>query len=134
MKSQILKNVQIIGETGSMKLSRRDFVKATGAGALYLAMPNLAISDEIKLEDPPKDTGEEPLVILAKNKELRWFRGFDERVLNDKQLVERFTDSIEDSIVIFAKDNRVIEFRGLEEFVIEDTDLRSLSNKFNAGG
>lgn len=120
-------------EISESKISRRDFVKVTGAGVLFLAMPNLAISSTDEKFEAPKSEDGEPLVILSKNKELRGFRGFDEKILRDEQLAERFAS--EDSIVILARDNNVIEFKGLEEYVLGDKYLsRSLSSKFNAGG
>lgn len=135
-----------VGATASIKLSRRDFVKAASAGALYLALPNLAkIPIDIGESGNPKSDfmNSDPLVVVVKNNELVGFRGLEEFTVKDNGLVEglssRYIDepdskySEDDPVVILVKDDKSIKFRGLGEFVLGDNDLgRRLSSKFKS--
>src|SRR5574337_963685 len=105
----------------SIKLSRRDFVKATSAGAFYLALPHLSKVPVDLINFGNQDANhinEEPLVVLVRNNELIGFRGMDEFVETDNGLIEglssRHTDepefSRDDPIVILVKNNGVTKF------------------------
>ncbi|MFZ3166595.1 MAG: twin-arginine translocation signal domain-containing protein [Candidatus Methanoperedens sp.] len=129
----------------SIKLSRRDFVKAASAGGLYLALPNLAkIPDLIESGNLKSDfMDSDPLVVVIKNNELVGFRGLEEFTVKDNGLVEGLSSrhidepdskySEDDPVVILVKDDMSIKFRGLGEFALEDNDLsRRLSSKFRS--
>lgn len=133
------------GATASIKMSRRDFVKAAGAGALYLALPNVAQIPNLmasgNLESDLLDS--DTLVVVVKNNELVGFRGLEEFTVKDNGLVEGLSSehidesnskySEDDPIVILVKDDKSIKFRGLGEFILEDNDLgRRLSSKFRS--
>lgn len=142
------------GIVTSIKLRRRDFVKAAGAGAFYLILPDLSkiphldgnelnnlISDQVPGE---------PFVVLVKDDELIGFRGLEESIVKDRGLVEKLSRRSgdepvsddpepgykeEESIVILVKNDKSIKFRGLGESLLQDKDLsRRLAGKFGAGG
>ncbi len=130
----------------SIKLSRRDFVKAASAGALYLALPNLAkipvdIGGSVNPESDFMDS--DPLIVVVKNNELVGFRGLEEFTVKDNGLVEELSSrhmdepdlkySEDDPVVILVKDGKSVKFRGLGEFALQDNDLsRKLSSKFKS--
>ncbi len=146
MIKKIFKKCSDGEEITSTKLSRRDFVKAAGAGAFYLALPDLAKIpiDLVESGNMKSDfIDSDPLVVVVKNNELVGFRGFEEFIVKDNGLVERLSSrhidesdagySEDDPVVVFVKDDKSIKFRGLGEFVIEDNDLsRRLSSKFRS--
>lgn len=135
-----------VGTAASIKLSRRDFVKAASAGALYLALPNLAkIPIDIGESGIPKSDfpDSNPLVVVVKNNELVGFRGLEEFTVKDDGMVEGLSSrhidepdskySEDDPVVILVTDDKSIKFRGLGEFALQDNDLgRRLSSKFRS--
>ena len=138
----------------SIKLCRRDFVKAAGAGAFYLILPDLSKIphlDGIELNNLISDqVPDEPLVVLVKGDELIGFRGMEEFIVKDRGLIEKLSRRSEDepesddpeqgyggedTIVVLLKKDKSIKFRGLGEYVLADNDLgRRLTGKFGAGG
>ncbi|HLB72276.1 MAG TPA: hypothetical protein VJJ51_14630, partial [Candidatus Methanoperedens sp.] len=136
------------------KLRRRDFVKAAGAGAFYLILPDLSAipqMDGIELNNLISDQAQdEPLVVLVKGDELIGFRGMEEFIVKDRGLIEKLSRRSgdepesddpesgyggEDTIVVLLKKDKSIKFRGLGEYVLADNDLgRRLTGKFGAGG
>ena len=131
----------------TIKLNRRDFVKVAGAGAFYIALPNLAISNLIESDKPKSEfVDSDPLVVVVKNYELVGFRGLKEFTVEDNGLSEGLSRRLgksgsdfseNDPVVILVNGDKSIGFRGLEEFAIKDNDVaRILSNKFrsNIGG
>lgn len=132
---------------GTIKLNRRDFVKAAGAGAFYIALPNLAISNLIESDEPKSESVDsDPLVVVVKNDELVGFRGLNEFTIRDNGLGDGLSRRLgksgsdyseNDPVVILVNGDKSIGFRGWGEFAIRDNDVaRILSNKFrsNIGG
>ena len=142
------------GIVTSIKLRRRDFVKAAGAGAFYLILPDLSAipqMDGIELNNLISDQAQdEPLVVIVKGDELIGFRGMEEFIVKDRGLIEKLSRRSgdepesddpesgyggEDTIVVLLKKDKSIKFRGLGEYVLADNDLgRRLTGKFGAGG
>ncbi len=129
----------------SIKLSRRDFVKTASAGALFIALPNLAKIPDLKESANPKSDfiDRDPLIVVVKKNELAGFRGLEEFTVKDNGLVEGLSsrhkdelysdNSEDDPVVILLKDDKSIKFRGLGEYVLEDNDLsRRLSSRFSS--
>ncbi len=128
----------------TIKLNRRDFVKAAGAGAFYITLPNLAISNLIESDKPKSEfVDSDPLVVVVKNDELVGFRGLNEFTVKDNGLGDGLSRRLgksgsdyseNDPVVILVNGDKSIGFRGLGEFAIKDNDVaRILSNKFRSG-
>jgi hypothetical protein len=124
----------------STKISRRNFVKGIGTGAIYLALPNLAIGLVGSADMKSDFIDSDPLVVVVKNNELVGFKGFEKFKVKDDKLItdlhnidESISDySEKDPIILLVEDYKLVKFRGLGEFTLKDNDMaRRLSNTFN---
>lgn len=123
-----------------IRLSRREFNKSmVSAGVLYLSFSNLNIENIREIINTKEDNIEnikDFMVVILKDNELRGFKGFEEIIVTDPDIINNFRNMTEDNndnkepLVILIDEHKSIGFKGEEELEIDKGITTELISRF----